>query len=182
MENPGLRGIPRQPASRKTHLGKAPPVDSFTGENPEVRLDDWLPTLERASTWNEWTEDELLLQLAGHLRGRALQEWNLIDSGSKGTYSRGTDSLRSRLDPGSRTLAAQDFRCTQQGEREHVADFIRKLERTFNIAYGRDGTYISGDSGYSLALTTPGLVKARDNESSSHFRSPGIPQVAVGCS
>jgi len=27
------------------------------------------------STWNEWTEEELLLQLAGHLRGRTLQEW-----------------------------------------------------------------------------------------------------------
>jgi len=32
--------------------GKAPPIDPFTGENPEIRLDDWLPTLERASVWN----------------------------------------------------------------------------------------------------------------------------------
>ncbi len=48
--------------------GKAPPIDPFTGENPEVRLDDWLPALKRASTWNGWTEEERLIQLAGHLR------------------------------------------------------------------------------------------------------------------
>ena len=44
-----------------------------------------------------------------------------------------------RLDPGSKALAAQDFRHTFQGDAERVADFIRRLERTFNIAYGRDG-------------------------------------------
>lgn len=54
--------------------GKAPPIDPFTGENPEIRLDDWLPSLQRASRWNQWTEEEQLIQLAGHLRGRALQE------------------------------------------------------------------------------------------------------------
>ena len=36
-------------------------------------------------------------------------------------------------------MAAQDFRHTVQGETELVADFIRRLERTFQIAYGRDG-------------------------------------------
>ena len=34
---------------RVTSRGKAPPVDSFTGENPEVILDDWLPSLNIAS-------------------------------------------------------------------------------------------------------------------------------------
>ncbi len=56
--------------------GKAPPVESFSGENEAVRIDDWLPALERAATWNDWSEEAL--QLAGHLRGRALQEWELI--------------------------------------------------------------------------------------------------------
>ena len=74
-----------------------------------MRLDDWLPSLLRASTWNEWTEDELLLQFAGHLRGRALQEWALLSTTSKETYSATVESLRARLDPGSRALAAQDF-------------------------------------------------------------------------
>ena len=59
--------------------GKAPPVDAYTGEDLEaVRLEDWLPTLERAATWNGWTDEERLMQLAGHLRGRALAEWNLV--------------------------------------------------------------------------------------------------------
>ena len=35
--------------------GKAPPIDSFTGENAEICFDDWIPTLERAATWNNWT-------------------------------------------------------------------------------------------------------------------------------
>ena len=36
-------GQPPTPSQRR---GKAPPVDSFTGENPEVRFEDWLPSLE----------------------------------------------------------------------------------------------------------------------------------------
>ena len=118
--------------------GKAPPVDPFTGEEPEIRLDDWLPSLKRAATWNEWTERELLLQLAGHLRGRALQEWSLLEEASRETYQTAVESLRLRIDPSSRTLAAQDFRHITQGEREAVADFIRRLERTFRVAYGHD--------------------------------------------
>ena len=122
----------------KPRRGKAPPVDAFTGEEPEIRLDDWLPSLKRAATWNEWMEGELLLQLAGHLRGRALQEWGLLDDTSKATYETAVESLHTRIDPGSRTLAAQDFRHSTQGEKEPVADFIRRLERTFRVAYGHD--------------------------------------------
>ena len=127
-----------QAVMHRQRRGKAPPVDPFTGENPELRFEDWLPSLKRASTWNEWTEEELLLQLAGHLRGRALQEWGLLDEVSKKMYSTAVESLRARLDPGSRTLAAQDFRHTRQGDNESVATFIRRLERTFQIAYGHD--------------------------------------------
>ena len=54
--------------------GKAPPVDSFTGKDAETTLDDWLPSLQRAAEWNGWGENEKLMQLAGHLRGRARQE------------------------------------------------------------------------------------------------------------
>ena len=49
------------------HQGKAPPIDSFTGEDSEIRFDDCLPTLERATTWNDWMEDERLMQLAAWL-------------------------------------------------------------------------------------------------------------------
>ena len=38
--------------------GKAPPVDAYTGSDPELRFDDWLPTLERAAKWNDWSDEE----------------------------------------------------------------------------------------------------------------------------
>ena len=110
----------------------------YTGENPEILLDDWLPALQRAATWNGWTQQEHLIQLAGHLRGRALQEWSLLDQMERESLDIAVASLRRRLDPGSKTLAAQDFRHTVQKEEEAVSDFIRRLERTFRIAYGRD--------------------------------------------
>ena len=34
--------------------GKAPPVDPFLGDDDIVRFDDWLPSLERAASWNSW--------------------------------------------------------------------------------------------------------------------------------
>ena len=48
------------------------------------------------------------------------------------------NSLRTRLDLGSRAIAAQDFRHTLQQEQESVADFIRRLEQTFRLAYGKE--------------------------------------------
>ena len=61
--------------SEDNDVGRPPPIDPFTGEDPEIRFEDWLPALVRASCWNDWSPEENLLQLAGHLRGRALQEW-----------------------------------------------------------------------------------------------------------
>ena len=55
----------------RARRGKAPPVDAFTGTDPECRLEDWLPTRKRAADWNGWTDSDLLLQLAGHLKGQA---------------------------------------------------------------------------------------------------------------
>ena len=118
--------------------GKAPPVDSFTGEDPEIRLEDWLPALQRASEWNGWSNADQLLQLAGHLRGRALQEWNLLEKSDKSSYNKAIDALRARLDPGSKALAAQDFRHSSQGKEESVADFVRRLEKLYQLAYGGD--------------------------------------------
>ena len=129
---------PLRPLTDRRRRGKAPPVDSFTGEDMEIQLDDWIPALKRASVWNGWSDEELLLQLMGHLRGRALQEWNLLDDTSKTTYSGAIEALRTRLDPGNRAFATQDFRHTVQGNEERVADFIRRLERTFRVAYGRN--------------------------------------------
>ena len=124
------------PGGRK---GRAPPVDPFFGDSIDVTFDDWLPSLERAAVWNSWTEEESLLQLAGYLRGRAFQEWNLLQPEERQDYKKAVQELVKRLDPGSRSLAAQDFRHTRQRDAEIVADFIRRLEKTFQIAYGKDG-------------------------------------------
>ena len=126
------------PVSSRVRRGKASPVDPFTGEDPECRL-DWLPTLSRAADWNSWTEEDLLIQLAGHLKGRALQEWNLLSDDDRAAYSRAVAALRSRMDPGSRVIAVQDFRHATQEEQEKVTDFIRRLERLFKLAYGHEG-------------------------------------------
>lgn len=98
--------------------GKAPPVDPFKSSNPEVRLDDWLPTLERAAKWNGWSEDEKLMQLAGHLRGKAAREYSLLSSADKQSFITVVQTLRARLDPGSCALAAQKFRNALQHEKK----------------------------------------------------------------
>ena len=131
-------------------LGKAPPVDVFNGENLELRLEDWLPTLERVSAWNNWTSEELLIQFAGHLRGKAFQEWNLMGGDDKTSYESAVQALKVRLDPGAKTLAAQDFRHARQHGAESVGEFIRRLERTFQVAYGRD--HMSSETRDTLLL------------------------------
>lgn len=115
--------------------GRAPPVDFFNGEDGDITLDDWLPSLLRAAEWNEWTNKELTMQLAGHLKGRARQEWSLLVTEEKSTYERGIAALRSRLDSGSKTLAAQDFRHAAQEEKEKVSDFVCRLEKIFHCTY-----------------------------------------------
>ena len=79
------------------------------------------------------------MQLAGHLRGQALQEWNLLSDRDKSSYADAIQALCSCLDPGGRALAAQDFCHTVQDDTDLVADFIRRPECTFQIAYGQDG-------------------------------------------
>ena len=76
------------------HRGKAPPIDTFTWEDAETRFDDWLPTLERAAAWNNWTDSEALMQLAGYLCGRALLEWNLMSQTEHNTYKLAISGLR----------------------------------------------------------------------------------------
>ena len=126
------------PLSHRRRSGKAPPVDPFSGETAELRFEDWLPSLERAATWNNWSEEEKLMQLAGYLRGKALQEWNLLDDTDKSTYQKAVAKITTVLGPGSRVMAAQDFRHTLQEEAESVSSYIRRLERAFRLAHGSD--------------------------------------------
>ena len=137
---PTLVSTEKEPSRRQRKLpikrkGRTPPIEPFTGEDLEVRLNDWLPALHQAA---QWSEEELLIQLAGHLRGRALQEWNLLEHKELLTSESAISALRNRLESGMRVLAAQDFRHTSQKEMESTADFIRRLERTFRVAYGHD--------------------------------------------
>ena len=124
--------------SDRTRKGRAPPIQFFSGEDPAVTVDDWLPSLERASTWNGWSVTEKLMQLPGHLKGRALQEWSLLSLTVQQDYTAAIDALRSRLDSTNRTVAAQDFRYSIQRQGESVADFIRRLEKAYQLAYGKD--------------------------------------------
>lgn len=111
-------------------------MDPFTGDpKGELNFDDWLPTLERVVKWNQWIEEELLLQLAVHLRGRAFHE-NLMSSEDCQSYSKAMRVLKEQVDTGQRALAAQDH--LHQHDNEMVGDFIGCLERTFQLAYGAD--------------------------------------------
>ena len=100
--------VPTEPPP--TRRGRAPPVAQFSGEDLECQLDDWLPSLERASVWNGWTAEEKLLQLAGHLKSCSLQEYNLLRPEEKESFEGAVEALRSQLDAGSTTAATQDFR------------------------------------------------------------------------
>ena len=57
------------------------------------------------------------MQLAGHLKGRALQEYNLLRPEEKESFESAVEALRSRLEPGSKAVAAQDFRHATQRHR-----------------------------------------------------------------
>ena len=121
-----------------TRRGKAPPIEPFTGEGVDMLFEEWLPSFERTATWNGWGEGEKLIQLAGHLRGKALQEWSLLGAADKAVYKNATTVLKDRLDPSRKALAVQDFRHLAQKQKESVADFILRLEQTFRRAYGYD--------------------------------------------
>ena len=86
--------------------GKASPINAFTEGDVQIWFDDWLRTLERATTW---TESELLMQLAGYLHGRALKEWNLMSQSEHRTCKSAITGLRARLDPSNKTLASLDL-------------------------------------------------------------------------
>ncbi len=55
-----------------------------------------------------------------------------------GSYTSATSALTERLDPGNKVLASQDFRHAAQSENEDVSDYVRRLERVFYTAFGKD--------------------------------------------
>ena len=89
--------------------GKPPPIDPFSAEGSDEHWDDWLPTFEKAAEWNNWSDLECLLQLAGHLRGKARQEFSLLTPEEKSKFTMAKTAMRSRLEVGSKTLAAHTY-------------------------------------------------------------------------
>ena len=152
--------------------GKAPPIGPFTAEDIGITFDDWLPILEREAIWNEWTPEESLMQLAGHLRGRALQEWKLLLPEEKANYQAAIKALKERLDPGNQTLAALDFHHLSQKLNEPVSDFIGQLEKVFQIGFRQENLsketremllYGQPQEGLTYALMeSPAVSEAQD--------------------
>ena len=85
-----------------------------------MRFEDWLPTLERAAKWYSWSDEEKVMQLAGHLRGKAAREYDILSNEEKLSFSTAVQALQSCLDPGSCALAAQEFRSAVQWDKESV--------------------------------------------------------------
>ena len=81
---------------------------------------------------------EWLVHVSGYLRGRALQEWRLLGRTLQQDYETAISALGSPLDLGRKSIAAEDFRHSSQKSGECVPDFIRKLEKTYQIANGKD--------------------------------------------
>ena len=86
---------------------------------------------------NEWTESEILIQLAGHLRGRALMEWNLLEDRDKQHWKCAVKTLQNRLEHGNSAAAALEFRHLYQHKMETVSQFVSRLEKTFRTAHGK---------------------------------------------
>jgi len=61
-----------------------------------------------------------------------------LEEAERDSYDKALIALRSRLDTGSKVMAAQDFHHLAQEEKEEVTNFIRRLVRTFHLAYGHN--------------------------------------------
>ena len=78
------------------------------------------------------------MQLAGHLQGQALAEWNLLTGDEVKTLETAVKCMKEHPYPCSKVLAGQDFRRTVQGVAETVVDFICWLEKSYYVAFGND--------------------------------------------
>ena len=114
-----------------TRKGEAPSLEPFIGVGVDILFDQWLPSFERVAIWNGWGEAEKLIQLAGHLKDKALQEWSLLNAANTASYRKATSVLKERLDPSRKALAVQHFCHLSQGQQELVSDFILHLEQIF---------------------------------------------------
>ena len=68
--------------------------------------------------------EEQLQHFLGHLRGRALQEWDLLGEGDKATFDAAAKAPCERSDPGGKAMAVQVFSHCSQLENDSVSDFM----------------------------------------------------------
>lgn len=95
--------------------------------------------------------------MAGYLKSRVFQEWNLLKEGEKDEFNKAIGALQDRLGTGSKVMAAQDFRHLVQEDKEKVTDFNHRLERTFRLAYGNDSMMAETRDALLLAQMQDGL-------------------------
>ena len=62
----------------------------------------------------------------------------MLEEEEKATFAEVIKAMKEVLGPGSKLLAAQDFRHTTQEETASVSSFVRRLERTFRVVYSAD--------------------------------------------
>ena len=51
------------------------PSGTIHQEGVDTLFEEWLPMFELMAMRNSWSQPEKVLQLAGHLRSKARQEW-----------------------------------------------------------------------------------------------------------
>ena len=73
--------------------------------------------------------------MAGHLKGKAQQEWSLLSTGIRHNYTLATAAIQDKLDPPRKAFPVQDFRHLAQVRQESFSDFILQIEQTFRRAY-----------------------------------------------
>ena len=142
--------------STQQRRGRAPPIEFFSGENPAIAVDDWLPSLEHASSWNGWSTSEKLMELPSYLKGRALQEWRLLSHSEQQDFTMAINTLGVRLDPGSKTMAAKDFWHSLQKSGENMPDFIRQLRRPSRLLMAKITSTAQPETRYSMVNCTRG--------------------------
>ena len=81
---------------------------------------------------------EWLIQMARLLKGKALQEWNLLLDEENYTFKGESERLSKALGPSGWILEAQNFCHTHQEENERVSAFIWRMEHIFRVTYGYD--------------------------------------------
>ena len=90
-----------------------------------------METLERAATWSD---EEKLIQLAGHHRGKGLQECNLVPEEEESMFQGAVEKIRDILGPVSHVLATQDYQHMCQEVNETVPAFVQRLDCALRVA------------------------------------------------